>query len=49
MIAMAESKPLLASLAEVTVIGAMAYLVGASIPEVIVLMACWTLVIWWQR
>ena len=43
-----EAKPLLASLAEAGVIGAMALLVGATLPEVAVLMACWTIIVWWK-
>ena len=41
-----EAKPLLASLAEAGVIGAMAHLVGATLAEVAVLMACWTIIVW---
>jgi len=39
---------LLASLAEATVIGVMGWIVGASLAEVAVVMACWTLIVWWQ-
>ena len=40
-------KPLLASLGEGAVIGALALLVGATAAEAVVLMACYTLIVWW--
>ena len=40
-------KPLLASLGEAGVIGAMALLIGATAAEALVLMACYTLIVWW--
>lgn len=44
----ADLRRLLASLAEATVIGVMGWLVGASLAEVAVVIACWTLIVWWQ-